>query len=239
MTATWLDLPAHHPFGLTPRPSRALSPTTRLKSHTVASATRGSKHRAFTVPLNCGSMAFDPRASNARCAASPVTVTASDFTVCSGGTLRAQSAVVQAGDVIWLKTISSGDTLMLDAANAQRYQPYVALAQAADAQTVAAVYFRFYPLLQQAYQALGYPHGYFNERVIRVLAHLRAAPAVAWGPGDGAVRTGGDGGDAGGGAPAPPGPWGSWGVGGRCARACERAPRSVGRGQGRLRGNGA
>ena len=96
----------------------ALDTTNSLKSYTVASATSGMKYSDFTVTLNGGSMAFDPSASNARCAASPVTVTASDFTVCSGGTLRAQSAVVQAGDVIWLKTINSGDTLRLLDSNA-------------------------------------------------------------------------------------------------------------------------
>ena len=67
------------------------------------------KYSDFTVTLNGGSMAVDSSGSNARCAASPVTVTASDLTVCSGGTLRAHSAVVEVGDVVWPRTINSGE----------------------------------------------------------------------------------------------------------------------------------
>ena len=36
----------------------------------------------------------------------------------------------------------------------------------------------FYPLFQQAYQALGYPNGYFNDRLVVTIDNLLAAPDV-------------------------------------------------------------
>ena len=38
------------------------------------------------------------------------------------------------------------------------------------------VYFRFYPLFQQSYQNLGYPNGYFNDRLVQVIDMLLATP---------------------------------------------------------------
>ncbi len=45
-----------------------------------------------------------------------------------------------------------------------------------DARQLAAVYIHFYPLFQQAYQSLGYPNGYFNDRLVEVIDNLLAAP---------------------------------------------------------------
>jgi hypothetical protein len=39
-------------------------------------------------------------------------------------------------------------------------------------------YLRYYPLFQRAYEELGYPQGYFNDRVVAVIDHLLAAPEV-------------------------------------------------------------
>ena len=41
---------------------------------------------------------------------------------------------------------------------------------------VADVYRRFYPLFQDAYVDLGYPNGYFNDRLIEVIDDLLATP---------------------------------------------------------------
>ncbi len=75
----------------------------------------------------------------------------------------------------------NGDELhaTLDGANFQRYRPMVELIRAADMQKVAAVYLHFYPLLQKAYQDLGYPTGYFNDRLVQVIDVLLATPQVA------------------------------------------------------------
>lgn len=62
--------------------------------------------------------------------------------------------------------------------NYPRYLPFIQLAQAAGTKQIAAVYVRFYPLLQQAYENLGY-RGYFNDRLVEVIDHLLATPVVA------------------------------------------------------------
>jgi hypothetical protein len=69
-------------------------------------------------------------------------------------------------------------TLEISPANAARYAPYVAIVQATDAKSAAAMYRRYYPLFQQAYEELGYPGKYFNDRLVEVIDHLLAAPEV-------------------------------------------------------------
>ncbi len=77
--------------------------------------------------------------------------------------------------------LANGDELhaTLDAQNYERYQPLVAAADKLDMQQLTAVYIRFYPLFQQAYQDLGYPNGYFNDRLVQVIDNLLAAPQPA------------------------------------------------------------
>jgi hypothetical protein len=75
------------------------------------------------------------------------------------------------------------DAATLSPRNAQRYEPYVRLLAAMDMQRLAALYVRFYPLFQQAYRDLGNPDGYFNDRLVEVIDHLLATPAV-----DGPIR---------------------------------------------------
>src|SRR5216684_1479507 len=74
--------------------------------------------------------------------------------------------------------VANGDELhaTLDAQNFARYQPMVAVIGKLDMQQLAAVYIRFYPLFQQAYQDLGYPNGYFNDRLVQVIDSLLATP---------------------------------------------------------------
>lgn len=62
--------------------------------------------------------------------------------------------------------------------NAARYAPYVRAFEALDSAKIVAVYVRFYPLFQQAYGELGYPSGYFNDRLFEVIDHLLATPEV-------------------------------------------------------------
>jgi hypothetical protein len=45
-----------------------------------------------------------------------------------------------------------------------------------DAQKVVAWYVHYYPLFQEAYRELGYPDGYFNDRLVAVIDHLLATP---------------------------------------------------------------
>jgi hypothetical protein len=76
-------------------------------------------------------------------------------------------------------TRGEAGSVYLSPENYARYAPYVRLLQSADPKQVVAVYVRLYPLFQQAYQELGYPKGYFNDRLVEVIDHLLAAPDVA------------------------------------------------------------
>lgn len=73
---------------------------------------------------------------------------------------------------------SSGEEITLDETNFARYAPLIGLLQKADTQQVAALYRRYYPLLQQAYVDLGYPDAYFNDRLVEVIDHLLETPEV-------------------------------------------------------------
>lgn len=70
------------------------------------------------------------------------------------------------------------DDLSIAPDNAARYAPYVKLLEAIDTPKLVALYVRFYPLFQQAYVDLGYPNGYFNDRLVEVIDDLLAAPDV-------------------------------------------------------------
>lgn len=65
---------------------------------------------------------------------------------------------------------------MIGAANAARYAPYMQALASVDAQALVDWYVHYYPLFQQAYEELGYPKAYFNDRLIAVIDHLLAAP---------------------------------------------------------------
>ena len=72
----------------------------------------------------------------------------------------------------------AGGALQVDPDNARRYLPLVQLVEAIDPASAAALYRRLYPLFQQAYRELGYPQGYFNDRLVEVIDHLQATPQV-------------------------------------------------------------
>lgn len=69
-----------------------------------------------------------------------------------------------------------GGTQTIAATNAARYNGIVLLAGSVDPAKAAAVYAKLYPLFQQAYEELGYPGRYFNDRLIAVIDHLLQAP---------------------------------------------------------------
>jgi len=71
-----------------------------------------------------------------------------------------------------------GDEAVIAAGNAPRYTRYVQLMQSLDVKGAVALYVKLYPLFQRAYEELGYPKGYFNDRVVEVIDHLLAAPEV-------------------------------------------------------------
>jgi hypothetical protein len=66
----------------------------------------------------------------------------------------------------------------LDPANYLRYAPVIQVVQNVDAKQLATLYFHYYPLFQESYQNLGYPNGYFNDRLITTIDNLLATPDV-------------------------------------------------------------
>jgi hypothetical protein len=76
----------------------------------------------------------------------------------------------------FIVTNVDGNDLSVSQANARRYKSYVRLAQTLETQRLIAAYVHFYPLFQQAYEELGYPNQYFNDRVVEAIDDLLAAP---------------------------------------------------------------
>lgn len=66
--------------------------------------------------------------------------------------------------------------------NYSRYTAYVHLVQAVDIDKLVAVYVRLYPLFQKAYVQLGYPDGYFNDRLVATIDNLLATPKLGGPP---------------------------------------------------------
>ena len=77
-----------------------------------------------------------------------------------------------------LMTASDAQGIRLEPQNSARYAPYIKAVEALDSKRLVALYVRYYPLFQQAYEELGYPKGYFNDRLMAVIDHLLAAPAA-------------------------------------------------------------
>jgi len=75
-------------------------------------------------------------------------------------------------------TVGEEESLAISRKNAARYAPYVRIVEMVDAKKLVAIYSRFSPLFQRAYQELGYPNGSFNERLLTVISHLLIAPEI-------------------------------------------------------------
>ncbi len=72
-----------------------------------------------------------------------------------------------------------GETRFISPKNDWRYSTFVKLVDAVDTSRAASWYAYYYPLFQEAYRDLGYPRGYFNDRLVAVIDHLLATPEVA------------------------------------------------------------
>lgn len=67
----------------------------------------------------------------------------------------------------------------LSPANSARYQPMVMALKFVDTQAIVDLYFHYYPLFQKAYEGLGFPNRYFNDRLIQVINEMLAAPEIS------------------------------------------------------------
>ena len=70
------------------------------------------------------------------------------------------------------------DGFILSEKNYERYNTLIDNLEVIDKSLLAEIYLRFYPLFQEAYQDLGYPDVYFNDRLIDVIDHLLDTPEV-------------------------------------------------------------
>lgn len=73
---------------------------------------------------------------------------------------------------------TSGGQPAIAPGNYQRYDAYMKIVEAVDPRTLVTWYVHWYPLFQQAYRELGYPRGYFNDRLIEAIDNMLAAPNV-------------------------------------------------------------
>jgi hypothetical protein len=73
---------------------------------------------------------------------------------------------------------TQGAATILSQQNYARYAPIMAVVSSLDPKALAAIYFRLYPLFQQAYENLGYPGKYFNDRLVQAIDSLLATPDV-------------------------------------------------------------
>ncbi len=74
------------------------------------------------------------------------------------------------------------EKLFIDERTFQRYAPFVTMLNAMDTKAFVALYATYYPLFQKAYEEMGYPNKYFNDRFVKIIDHLTATPRVANGP---------------------------------------------------------
>lgn len=63
--------------------------------------------------------------------------------------------------------------------NEARYAPYVRVLESIDTRALVQTYVRAYPLFQSAYEELGFPGRYFNDRLMEAIDDLLAAPEPA------------------------------------------------------------
>lgn len=70
----------------------------------------------------------------------------------------------------------SGEVKTISPDNGARYTPFVLFVESIDPARAVAFYARLYPLFQEAYEELGYPNRYFNDRLVTVLDHLLKTP---------------------------------------------------------------
>ncbi len=75
-----------------------------------------------------------------------------------------------------VQTLNGASVISPD--NGMRYTPYVLLIESVDMHQVLAVYTRLYPLFQAAYEEIGFPGRYFNDRLVEVIDQLLATPEM-------------------------------------------------------------
>jgi hypothetical protein len=74
--------------------------------------------------------------------------------------------------------VTNGEQTAVDTVNYRRYVPYVNVVAAIDAPALVRGYVRLYPLFQRAYEELGFPGKYFNDRLMEAIDDLLETPEL-------------------------------------------------------------
>lgn len=90
-----------------------------------------------------------------------------------------QLAVQTAPERFLVRAGAGEDEYFIRPENYRRYTLHVRLLESLDTAAFAGLYVRYYPLFQAAYEELGYPDAYFNDRLVEVIDHLLATPEVS------------------------------------------------------------
>jgi len=72
-----------------------------------------------------------------------------------------------------------GDLFVISQESYRRFDGLVGIIEHSDVGELADLYRRYYPLFQSAYEDLGYPHGYFNDRLVEAIDDMLATPDLA------------------------------------------------------------
>jgi len=70
----------------------------------------------------------------------------------------------------------AGEATVATAGNSERYAAFLTFVEQLDTKRGVSLYVRNYPLFQRAYEELGYPKRYFNDRLVEVIDLLIATP---------------------------------------------------------------
>ena len=77
-----------------------------------------------------------------------------------------------------LRVEEESNGIYLSKDNYARYDPFIDLFENINNDQLIALYLHYYPLIQAAYDDLGYSAAYFNDRLIDVIDHLLQAPDI-------------------------------------------------------------
>ena len=72
-----------------------------------------------------------------------------------------------------------GDLYVISQESYRRYDDLVGIIEQSSVSDLAELYRRYYPLIQSAYEDLGYPNGYFNDRLVEAIDDMLATPDLA------------------------------------------------------------
>jgi flagellar basal body-associated protein FliL len=75
--------------------------------------------------------------------------------------------------------LPAGDEATIAPDNSARYAPYVRVFESLDSRALVQGYIRAYPLFPRAYEELGYPNRYFNDRLVQAIDDMLAAPELS------------------------------------------------------------